>query len=237
MKSGATARAVPLHRGGSATPATSAFERALTAAQRRAVARLTTPYYIQAFLDELPYSADPFYRCPLRVLRDRVAHCFDGAMFAAAVLRRLGYPPLVLDIVPNERDDDHILALYKRDGCWGAVAKSNFVGLRFREPVYRTLRELVMSYFEVYYNVDREKTLRAYTMPLNLMTFDKFGWMTDDEPLDRIAERLDELRRVPVVTASMAARLSPLDERSYQAGLLGVNEGGLFRPPAPGHKS
>jgi hypothetical protein len=206
------------------------FEQALSGSERRILARLTTPFEIQAHLDELTYSADPFYRCPLRVLRDRVAHCFDGAMFAALALRRLGYPPRVLDIVPNDRDDDHILALYKHDGLWGAAAKSNFVGLRFREPVYRTLRELVMSYFEVYYNVDREKTLRGYTVPLNLEAFDKYGWMIRDEPLERIAERLDTIRRIPVVTSTSVATLSPVDERSYRAGLLGVNEAGLFRP-------
>jgi hypothetical protein len=103
-----------------------AFEQALTNSERQVVARLTTPRDIQAFLDELTYSAEAVYRCPLRVLRERIAHCFDGALFAAAVLRRLGYPPLVLDIVPSARDDDHLLALYKRDGHWGAVAKSNF---------------------------------------------------------------------------------------------------------------
>ena len=220
--------------GGSGMSAVEAFERALKVTERRAVARLLTPHDIQVFLDDLTYSADPFYRCPLRVLRDRVAHCFDGAMFAAATLRRLGHPPLVLDIIPNDRDDDHLLALYKLNGCWGAVAKSNFVGLRFREPVYRTFRELVMSYFEVYYNVEREKTMRAYALPLNLKAFDSLGWMIDDEPLARIAERLDGMRRVPVLTDTTAATLSPLDERSYRAGLLGVNEAGLWRPSSPG---
>ena len=128
------------------------FEQAWTDAERQVMAQLTSPGAIQVFLDELPYSADPIYRCPLRVLRERIAHCFDGAMFAAAALRLLGYPPLILDIVPSGRDDDHLLALYKRDGHWGAVAESNFVGLRFREPIYRSLRELVLSYFEQYYN-------------------------------------------------------------------------------------
>ncbi|MDZ7261402.1 MAG: hypothetical protein ONB05_04780 [candidate division KSB1 bacterium] len=207
-----------------------AFDQALTNSECQIMARLTTPNAIQTFLDELPYSAEASYRCPLRVLRERIAHCFDGALFAAAALRRLGYPPLVLDLVPNHRDDDHLLALYQRDGHWGAVAKSNFVGLRFREPVFRTLRELVMSYFEQYYNVEREKTLRGYTLPLNLKTFDKFNWMISDEPLERIARRLDELRHIPLLTPQMIAGLSLVDERSYQAGLLGVNEAGLYRP-------
>ena len=198
------------------------------------MAQLTSPGAIQAFLDELPYSADPIYRCPLRVLRERIAHCFDGAMFAAAALRLLGYPPLILDIVPSGRDDDHMLALFKRDGHWGAVAKSNFVGLRFREPIFRTLRELVLSYFEDYYNVEGEKTMRAYTMPLNLDRLrpasDRRDWMVRDEPMERIAQRLDEIRRVPVLTPPMIANLLPVDERSYRAGLMGVNQAGLHRP-------
>jgi len=215
--------------------AVEAFEQALSRAERQVVARLSRPRDIQAFLDDLPYSAEAIYRCPLRVLRERIAHCFDGALFAAAALRCLGYPPLILDMVPSVRDDDHLLALYKQDGHWGAVAKSNFVGLRFREPVYRTLRELIMSYFEQYYNVAREKTLRGYTVPLNLKAFDKLNWMSSDAPLEGIAQRLDEIRRVTVVTSTMIAGLSLVDERSYQAGLLGANEAGLHRPSRSGH--
>ena len=133
-------------------------------------------------------------------------------------------------MVPNDRDDDHILALYKINSHWGAVAKSNFVGLRFREPIYRSLRELVMSYFEHYYNVANEKTLRAYTLPLNLTTFDKFNWMISDDHLDRIATKLDQLKRIPVITLAMEAGLSLLDQRSYLSGLSGSVEAGLFQP-------
>ena len=208
-----------------------AFNHSLTPSERRLTSRLTTPFKIQAFLDEIPYSGEERYRCPLTVLRDRKGHCFDGAIFGAAMLRPIGYPPLIVDMLPNKRDDDHLLALYKVDGHWGAVAKSNFAGLRFREPVYRALRELVMSYFEVYYNVAREKTLRAYTAPLNLAAFDHLHWMTRDEPLDAIALRLDEIRKYSVVTKQMAAGLSPVDERSYRAGLAGANPKGLYRPP------
>lgn len=207
-----------------------AFDRELTEPERRMVNELTSPARIQRFLDAVPYSTDDFYRCPLRVLRDRTAHCFDGAVFAAAALRRIGYPPLILDLLPDGRDDEHLLALFKIDGHWGAVAKSNFVGLRFREPVYRTLRELAMSYFEQYYNVEREKTLRGYTGPLDLKRFDRFDWLTRDEPLDLIARRTDEIRRVELIAPALAERLSPVDERSYQAGLAGADPQGLYRP-------
>ncbi len=207
-----------------------AFERGLSHPERQVMAQLTRVQDIQSFLDELPYSAEATNRCPLRVLRERIAHCFDGALFAAAALRRLGYPPLIVDLLPRIRDDDHVLALYKLDGYWGALAKSNFVGLRFREPVYRTLRELVMSYFEQYYNVAREKTLWGYTMPLNLKAFDRLNWMGRDEPLAAIEQRVHKMRRVSVLTETMIAGLSLVDERSYQAGLLGVNEAGLYKP-------
>ena len=209
--------------------AAQAFDKSLNKKELKLVFSLTSPVKIQAFLDSVPYSAEDIYRCPTRVLRDRKAHCFDGAMFAAAALRRLGYPPLVLDMLPHN-DDDHLLALYQRDGHWGAVAKSNFVGLRFREPVYRTLRELVMSYFEDFYNVDREKTLRGYTVPLNLSAFDPLDWTTCDETMDVIADKLDKIRKVHLLTDDMIAGLALVDERSYQAGLMGVNAAGLYKP-------
>lgn len=192
---------------------------------------LSTPARIQAFLDGIPYSGENVYRCPARVLRDRKGHCYDGAVFAAAALSRLGHPPLIIDLLADN-DDDHLLALYKRDGHWGALAKSNFAGLRFREPIYRTLRELVMSYFEDFYNLRREKTLRSYTAPLNLKRFDKRNWLTDDAAMDAIADRLEAIRQVPLLTKAMIARLLPVDKRSYRAGMLGLDRAGVYKPPS-----
>ena len=215
--------------------ATELFDQALSKTERTLMAKLNSPSGIQAFLDGFAYSTEEAYRCPLRVLRERIAHCFDGALFAAAALRRIGFPPLLLEMLPNDRDDDHMLAPYKMNGHWGAVAKSNFVGLRFREAIYRTLRELVLSYFEQYYNVEREKTLRGYTAPLNLKAFDRFNWMVSDEPLEQIPTRLGEIRKISVVAPQMIAKLSLVDPRSYQAGLLGAVEGGLYRPSRRRH--
>src|SRR4030042_3046942 len=212
------------------------FNQALTKSERRMIAQLTTPRKIQDFLDRRPYSVESIYRCPVRVFREHTAHCFDGALFGASPLRRLGFPPLVLNMDAIAEDDDHLLAPYKHDGHWGAVAKSNFVGLRFREPIYRNLRELVMSYFEQFYSVERKKSLRSYTVPLNLKAFDKLNWMMSDEPLERIGERLDEIRKVSVVTRRMIAGLSLVDERSYKGGLLGANKEGLYRPPGKYNK-
>jgi hypothetical protein len=208
--------------------------RQLAPPERRLLASLRTPPRVQAFLDSLAYSTDPVYRCPLRVIRERTAHCFDAAVFAAAALRRAGHPPLILELLPNSQDDDHLLALFRRNGRWGAVAKSNFAGLRYREPVHLTLRELALSFFEQYYNVARRKTLRGYTQPLHLGSFDRDGWTVRDEPLWAIADRLDRVRRVALVTPRMAAGFSPVDERSYKAGLLGSVDAGLYRPRGRG---
>jgi hypothetical protein len=207
------------------------FAEALTRAEQRLVSRLDSPHKIQLFLDDLSYGTETVYRAPLRVLHERTCQCFDGAVFGAAMLGRLGYPALILNLLPNKRDDDHVLALFRRDRHWGAVAKSNFVGLRFREPVYRSLRELVMTYFEHYYNLHREKTLRGYTLPLDLKAFDRLEWMTRDETMDLIAEKLDGIRRVTILRRPMAARLTLVDKRSCEAGLHGSNRAGLSVPP------
>src|SRR5581483_9562374 len=152
---------------------------------------LTTPAKIQRFLDkEIGYNVEPNgHTCysPRMVLREGVAHCMEGALVAALGLRRLGHPALLVDL-EAVRDTDHVLAVYRVDGFWGSVAKSDYSGLRSREPVYRNIRELVMSYFEHYYNPAGEKALRAYSRPVNLSRFDSIGWMTAEEDLWAIQE-------------------------------------------------
>jgi hypothetical protein len=181
----------------------------LDPSERKVLDGLNSPIKIQSFLNSIPYSEDEFYRCPLRVLRERKAHCFDGGLFAAMALRQLGYPPLILELIPNGRDDDHILALFKEDDHWGAVAQSNFTGLRYREPVYRSLRELVMSYFEDFFNSVGEKTLIGYRGPINLKVFDRLEWMSSDTGLETLADEMDRYRILPVITTKMAAQLAP----------------------------
>ena len=209
---------------------TNHLTRELSKTELRIFAKLLSPFKIQEFLDSLPYSDEERYRCPRSVLQDRKAHCYDGAVFAAAALSTIGYPPLLVDMLPNKRDDDHILAVFRQGRCWGAVAKSNFSGLRFREPVYHGLRELVMSYFESYYNIAGEKTLIGYTAPLNLKQFDKQHWLVNDKAMDAIAKGMDSNRKYKVLTPAMARQLSAVDKRSYYAGLLGANHKGLFQP-------
>lgn len=194
------------------------------AAERAVFRRLSSPDRIQRFLDgELAYNKEAggaTCRSPRRVLRDRTAQCMEGALFGAAALRLLGHPPLLLDL-EAVRDDDHVLAVYRLRGHWGAVAKSNYSGLRSREPVYRTLRELAMSYFEHYYNLRKEKTLRRYSRPVNLKRFDRIGWMTAEEDVWTIPEHLCAISHLPLVPPRLLAGLGRVDERLFAAGLLG----------------
>ena len=204
----------------------------LDRAQLALMESLDDPVKIQAFLNSIPYSADSANRCPLQVLADRKANCLDGAFFAAAALRRLGHPPLVLDLLPEPgTDDDHMLAIFKQNGHFGAVAKSNYVGLRFRDPVYRSLRELVMSYFEQFFNVKGQKTLRAYTLPVNMAQFDALDWTWKPDGLEQIEHHFSRVRQFKVCTAAMIAELATVDPRSLQAGLMGSNPEGLYQPP------
>jgi hypothetical protein len=194
-----------------------------TAAERAVFRRLRSPEKIQRFLDDLDYNKEPdgpTCRSPRMVLRDRTAHCMEGALLGAAALRECGHPPLLLDL-EAVRDDDHVLAIFRLRGLWGAVAKSNFSGLRYREPAYRTLRELVMSYFEHYYNLRREKTLRNYSRPVNLRRFDGIRWMTAEEDVWAVPEYLCAISHTPVLPAATVRALGRVDPRLFAAGLLG----------------
>ena len=194
-----------------------------TAAERAVFRRLSTPGKIQQYLDDLLYDKEPRgprCRSPRLVMRDRTAHCMSGALMGAAALRMLGHPPLLLDF-EAVRDDDHVLAIFRQRGHWGAVAKSNYSGLRFREPVYRSLRELAMSYFEHYYNLRREKTLRNYSRPVNLERFDAIGWMTADADVWAIPEYLVTIRHTPLLRPVLVPKLGRVDRRLFSAGLVG----------------
>jgi hypothetical protein len=184
---------------------------------------------IQGFLDSIDYN--PSYECrsPRWVIKKRSAHCFEGALFAAAALEFLGYKPLIVDIKAFN-DDDHVIAVFMEDGHWGAVAKSNFTTLRYREPVYRHLRELIMSYFDFYFNLNGDKSLRSYSRPLDLRTFDNRLWKTTDEDLEYIGDKLESMHHYPVVDERMISNLKKASYTMMQAGMLGSNEEGLFKP-------
>jgi len=187
------------------------------------------PWSIQVFLDSIDYY--PGYECrsPRWVIRKRSAHCFEGALFAAAALQFNGYKPLIVDMKAFN-DDDHVIAVFREDGYWGAVAKSNFTSLRFREPVYRSLHELIMSYFDFFFNTNGEKSLRSYSLPFDLTSFNKRNWATTDEDLEYIGDKIESLHHFPVVPEKMIKKLSPASDSMLKAGLLGSKPEGLFNP-------
>jgi hypothetical protein len=193
---------------------------------------LSDPDKIQGFLDSIEYN--PVYECrsPRWVIKKRSAHCFEGALFAAAGLQFSGYKPLIIDLKAYN-DDDHVIAVFKQDGHWGAVAKSNFTSLRYREPVYRSLRELVMSYFDFYFNTDGDKSLRSYSLPLDLTLYNSRHWATTDEDLEYIGDKLEEIHHFPVMNKRMIKNLKKASNIMLQAGMLGSNAAGLFKPTNP----
>jgi hypothetical protein len=195
----------------------------LTPRELRILRGLKTPGGVQDLLDSMPYHIADTAWSPRRVLRERTAHCLEGAIFAAAALRALGYQPLLLDFESVPDDTDHVIAVFRRRGRWGAVAKSNYSGLRYREPVYRGLRELAMSYFEGYVDVRGRRTLRTFSRPVNLARFDRVhpGWMTSDKALWWIPEYLVDIPHTRLLMPAMARALTRADRRSVEAALVG----------------
>lgn len=191
--------------------------------------KLSDPDRIQGFLDSIDYN--PAYECrsPRWVIKKRIAHCFEGALFAAAALEFIGYNPLIVDM-KSFNDDDHVIAVFQDHEHWGAVAKSNFTSLRFREPVYRSLRELIMSYFDFYFNLNGDKSLRSYSRPLDLTIYDKRKWATTDEDLEYIGDKLEAMYHYPVIDDRMIKNLKRASDIMLKAGMLGSNEEGLFKP-------
>lgn len=190
---------------------------------------LDSPYKIQEYLDSIPYNTTERTHSPLLVMKERMAHCMDGGLLAASALRRLGYPPLIVDL-SAENDDDHIIAVFREGNCWGAIAKSNTTVLRFREPVYRSLRELAMSYFEMYYNLNGHKSLRSYSRTMNLSRFDDRNWETTDEDLEFIGDYTYTVRHFALLTKKQILSLNTVPKYLYDAGFAGADIDGLYKP-------
>jgi hypothetical protein len=194
----------------------------------RTLRSLKTPAGIQRMLNSLAYHDADTAWSPRRVLREGTAHCAEGGILAAAALRVIGHPPLVIDL-EGEQDDDHVVAVYRQNDHWGAVAKSHFNGLRDRPPIFRTLRELALSYFEDYYNGRGQRTLRTYSRrPVNLARFDRLAWMTSEKPVWFIPKYLLKIPHVRLITPSQAKALVRLDRLAMQAGLIGHDHSILF---------
>jgi hypothetical protein len=189
----------------------------------RFLRRLNSPVKVQDFLETLPYSFDhgrDMLRSPRRVLRERSAHCIEGALLAAAAFYVGGNRPLLLDLRSAPDDLDHVVALFRSHGFWGAVSKTNHAVLRFREPVYRTIRELAMSYFHEYFLDDGRKTMIDYSNPFDAVRRCGTTWLTDEDDVWHVAESLDESAHRPILTAMQRRHLRRADPVEIAAGKL-----------------
>jgi hypothetical protein len=208
----------------------------LPAHLRKKFLSLKTPFAIQEYLDSLTYIAEERDRSPLNAMLDEQAHCLDGGFLAALALWQIGFKPLVIDIVPDPGvDDDHVLALYQIEGRWGALAKTNYINLGFREPVYKNLRELVMTYFEHYVNIHQQKVLSGYTRPIDASRHTHLNWAWDEAGANLLYHKHFYGRKaIPLLTRSMAKHLSPVTDKAYQAETLHTNLSQSFgnRPSA-----
>jgi hypothetical protein len=198
-----------------------------TARERRILAGLRTPEHIQRFLDELAYDEKGGAASPRKVMRTGKAQCYSGALFACAALRELGYAPRLMWI-DAVTDDGHCLALYQNGHLWGSVAKSNFTTLRSREPLYPYLA-LGLSYFEGFFNLYGKRTMRGFTVPIDLERFEPRGWRFSEGQLLYIDRAIDTAPREWKLPRGSAAQLSRVNKQLRQAGLLGASAEGLWR--------
>ena len=173
----------------------------LSPSERRIFARLRSPRKIQDHLDSLPVNFElsgETYMSPRRVLRTKTAHCFEGALLADAALALLGQKPLLLDFRTIAADEDHVVTLFRENGRWGAISKTNHAILKYRDPVYESVRELAMSYFNEYFLWSGKKSLREYSAPFDLSRFAPERWVTAEDDLDWLVEALDRSKHFPI---------------------------------------
>jgi len=179
------------------------------------IRKLNTPRKIQDFLDKkLKINFElkgETCMSPRMVLKTKKAHCIEGAMLAAAILRVHGHDPLILDLTAVKHDEDHVIALFKQHGMWGAISKTNHSVLRYREPVYASIRELVMSCFHEYFDPKGKKTLRSYSIPVNMKIFDEKGWMTAFDNLWYVNDYLEKVDHKNILSRAQIATLRKAD--------------------------
>jgi hypothetical protein len=195
----------------------------LTRGEFAALERLSTPQKIQAFLNAIPINHEIGGETVLsvrEVLRQRRAHCIEGAMVAAAALWVHGEPPLVMHLDCHESDFPHVLTLFRRHGAWGAISKTNGTPLRYRDPIYRTLRELALSYFHEYSNKRGHKTLRSYSASFDMRRIDPEDWITSRKNCWTAHDRITELRHYPLISRRQEKLLTKRDPFERKASKL-----------------
>lgn len=193
---------------------------ALTRSERKVFNNLSTPKKIQDYLNSLPmnFSEDDPCFCPRDVMRERKAHCMEGALLAAAALWYHGQKPLLLDLTTTEDDEDHVVALFKVDAFWGAISKTNHGVLRYREPIYKTVRELALSYFHEYFLNTGKKTLRTYSKPFNLSKYRHLNWLTSREGILDLIDEMANSPHIEILTKAQIKNLRLADKVEIAAG-------------------
>jgi len=194
----------------------------LTAEEEKILRKLNTPSKIQDFLNKLKINFEEngeTCMSPRKVLRERKAHCIEGAFLAAFCLKLAGKKPLVVDLKTTRDDFEHVICVFKENGKWGAISKTNHAVLRYREPVYNSIRELVMSFFHEYFDNKGRKTLRSFSMPINL---DSFGssWVTSEEELWEMHDALDKEKHHKILTLKQVWNLRKADKIEIEAGKI-----------------
>src|SRR3989338_2389228 len=182
--------------------------------------KLNTPAKVQNFLNKIPFNFEERgerLKSPILTLKTRRAHCFEGALLGAYILSLCGFPPLVLHLKTTKEDYDHVLAPFKINGLWGALSKTNHTVLRYRDAIYKNIRELVLSYFHEYFLNDGEKTLRQYSRPLNLNTLGK-NWIVQKGDLWYIDKKLDEIKHYNILPKMRIKKLRKADKIEIRAG-------------------
>ena len=195
----------------------------LTPKEKAIFKKCNTPQKIQDFINTIPNNFEPdgdTCRSPRVVLATNTAHCIEGAMLAAALLAYHSYKPLLLDLTAAKRDFDHVVTPFQVNGLWGAISKTNHAVLRYREPIYKTIRELVLSYFHEYFLDDGTKTLRSYAGPFNLTNFETRDWVTTEETLWEIPNTLVELNHIPLFPRGAEKKFRKADKIERDAGKL-----------------
>ena len=199
----------------------SAWKLGIPRREAQILSRLDTPEKIQDYIGALPTNFEPEGDTCFSVvetMRRRRAHCIEGAFVAACALWVHGEPPLLMDLQARG-DDDHVVTLFRRGRCWGAISKTNHVWLRWRDPVYRSLRELAMSYFHDYV-MESKKTLRHYSRAIDLRRFDPKLWVTNPDDCWDVAAACDDAKHYPLLTPAQARRLRLRDAMEIKAGKM-----------------
>lgn len=218
-------------------PATSILSRIKSYADIQSGKVFKDPSEVQQLLDALPYNTDDLVRCPADAFAAKKVHCFDGALLACACLKGMKYTEYGIIYFNAENDDGHcIVAFRSKDGkCWGGIGKSNFSGIRYRDPVYPSIEILAWSYFDGYFNYYKERTMRSYTKPINIESIfarkqnKHIDWETDQEAVAVVEDELYSAKDVQMVTKVQAKKnLTLVDERSAKAGMLGIDLKGCY---------